>query len=69
MPRPQYVGYRATHCPKCGEELDDMGEVDEGYLQRECIACDLLFRKKKGARFKWRMGSMEDFLEEDIKNI
>lgn len=69
MPRPKYIGYRATFCPVCKQELDDMGEVDLGYIQRECIHCDLVFKKKKGPRYQWRMGTMEEFLEEEINSV
>lgn len=46
-------------CPKCGEELVDLGyNPDEGIYEKECIECNLRFTRKKGYGHRWIMRSL-----------
>jgi hypothetical protein len=57
----KYLGYRLIYCPKCNEELLDMGYdgVAKKY-EKQCIPCDLFFSRNKGYGHKWKMGSFMD---------
>ena len=62
------IGTRLTECPKCKDELDTLPDDHDGTRVKECINCDLIFKKKQGPYFKWRMGSYDAFLDEELKH-
>jgi len=35
--------------------------------QKECPICNLMFKKLKGMYHKWKMGTLEEFMLEEIK--
>jgi len=59
------LGTRISRCPRCGEELFDAG-IDSNYKEKECVTCGIVFRKRKGLGHRWRMGTEEQFIMEEI---
>jgi len=53
------LGYRLKYCPRCHEELLDFDyDEDLKEWEKQCVDCDLLFRKK--GRNRWTMKSLWD---------
>lgn len=62
------LGLKLTKCPKCHGELIDMTYQDDE-REKECPVCDLQFKKKKGRWHRWKMGTVEEFIEDEIKHF
>ena len=47
------------NCPKCHEELVDLGfNEDENRYEKECVNCNLFFYRKKGYGHRWVMADL-----------
>jgi len=45
---------RLYDCPRCGEELMDMGyDKDGNYYEKQCPGCDRIYRRIRGYGHKW----------------
>lgn len=63
------LGTRISRCPLCGDELIDIQTSEDEERKKECAACLLVFKKKRGPWFRWKMGTEEEFIEDEIRHM